>query len=309
MQKIVDEINALEPEMKKLKDEDFPEKTEEFRKRLGVESPTSPQSLGSNVASNFAKASKDRSTGSLSVAPTSTSETDKKKGNLEEQMRDFRYKKFEEVRKKEKLDWIAVGHTLDDQAETFFMNLIRGSGIKGLGAVSEKRDRIIRPLIETEKKEILKYLKEKGQDYRTDKSNLDRKLLRNRIRLDLIPYLEKNYHPQIKRRVSDLSWQVRDVNDFVEEIAEKKYNGVVASRKKDKLEIYLEKYQRLEPVFKGIVFRTAIRELKGNERDLTRANFFEFEKMIESKKDKQQKMKIRKIEIERGTAVVIFKKV
>jgi tRNA(Ile)-lysidine synthase len=129
----------------------------------------------------------------------------RKKAISEEKLRGIRYAFFEEVRTKQNFDFISVAHTLDDQAETVLMRVIRGSGLKGLRAMQIKNGKIIRPLLNTSRQEVLKYIKENKLKYRIDKSNSERLFFRNKIRNDLIPQLEKKYNPQIKRRLANMA--------------------------------------------------------------------------------------------------------
>ena len=93
---------------------------------------------------------------------------------------------------------IATGHHRDDQAETVLINLIRGSGPEGLKGIRPIRDgRIIRPLLNVRRGEILEFLKREGLAYVVDSSNLNPVFLRNRIRNELIPELATRYNPRI----------------------------------------------------------------------------------------------------------------
>ncbi len=92
---------------------------------------------------------------------------------------------------------VALGHTMNDQAETFLMRLFRGSGSVGLSAMSYRRDVFIRPLLSIQRQEILEYLKLRGIQWREDASNLDTQFLRNRLRQELIPSLQDRYNPRI----------------------------------------------------------------------------------------------------------------
>ncbi len=123
--------------------------------------------------------------------------------NLEEKLRDIRYRFFEKIRLQKKATLIAVAHHQDDQAETFLLRLLRGSGMQGLSAMRPKNELLIRPLIDMSRADILRYLKERGISYRTDTSNTDQRILRNRLRHSLIPLLEKEYQPNIKKILAD----------------------------------------------------------------------------------------------------------
>ena len=92
---------------------------------------------------------------------------------------------------------VALGHTMNDQAETFLMRLLRGSGSVGLSAMSCKREVFIRPLLSIQRHEILEYLNLRGITWREDASNLDTQFLRNRLRQELIPSLQDRYNPKI----------------------------------------------------------------------------------------------------------------
>jgi len=105
--------------------------------------------------------------------------------------RDLRYEWFEELRKEKKYHFIATAHNLDDILETFFINLSRGTGIRGLSGIPPKSGRLIRPLLFASREEIIAYATEKGLSYREDSSNASEKYLRNRIRHKLLPMLEE----------------------------------------------------------------------------------------------------------------------
>lgn len=108
--------------------------------------------------------------------------------------RKIRYEFFNEIREKTGGGKIATAHNLNDQAETFFMRVLRGSSSDGLVSVKPLReDGVIRPLIEIKREEIETYLKEKNQDYVTDETNFKEDYLRNKIRLTLIPLLKKEF--------------------------------------------------------------------------------------------------------------------
>lgn len=113
--------------------------------------------------------------------------------SIEMEARELRYTWFANRAKELGAEGICVAHHKDDQAETLLLNLIRGTGLRGLSGMHPDRTinglRILRPLLDTTKAEILQYLAKKQQDYVTDSTNLERDALRNRIRLDLIPML------------------------------------------------------------------------------------------------------------------------
>lgn len=109
--------------------------------------------------------------------------------SLEDAARQARYDFFDELSQKQNVI-IATAHTLNDNAETFFINLLRGSGSRGLCAIPQKRQNIIRPLLFTKRDEIIAHLEAVGLDYRTDSTNADTVFLRNFLRHNVIPQFE-----------------------------------------------------------------------------------------------------------------------
>jgi len=152
---------------------------------------------------------------------------------IEEQARTKRYAALYTIAKRAGCNKIAVGHTLDDQAETVVMRFIKGSGLAGLcGILPEKHlfknkgVSVIRPLLCIEKKDILEALKKGGKKYRVDRSNFSGEFFRNRIRFEVIPLLLK-YNPQIKKQVAQMSFLVQDDFAFMERCAEEALGKIV----------------------------------------------------------------------------------
>lgn len=119
-----------------------------------------------------------------------------KKISIEMAARELRYAYFHELMKSTKISVLAVAHHQNDQAETLLINLIRGTGIHGLRGMLPKNGETVRPLLCVTREEILDYLAEKGQEYVTDSTNLSTDYTRNKIRLELLPYL-KTLNPSI----------------------------------------------------------------------------------------------------------------
>ena len=122
---------------------------------------------------------------------------DRPGGSLQNAARNLRYRFIERVADEQGATKIAMGHHQDDQAETVLMNLLRGSGTRGLGGIPPVRGRIIRPLIECSRKEIEAYALHQGIPYVEDSSNDLLSYSRNRIRLQLLPELAKGYNPRV----------------------------------------------------------------------------------------------------------------
>lgn len=109
--------------------------------------------------------------------------------SIEMAARDLRYRLFEELRASSGAEAIAVAHHRDDSAETILLNLIRGTGIKGLRGIQPKNGKIVRPLLCVGRTDIIDYLKWREEDFVTDSTNLTTDYTRNKIRLEIIPKL------------------------------------------------------------------------------------------------------------------------
>jgi tRNA(Ile)-lysidine synthase len=132
--------------------------------------------------------------------------------SLETSARELRYDFFQQLLKKNACDKIATAHTLDDQAETVLLRILRGTGTSGLAAIPPLRDaspdlvaRVVRPLLGTRREDIEKYLRALDQPWREDASNRDPKHLRNRIRHELLPHLEREYNPALRQALVNLA--------------------------------------------------------------------------------------------------------
>ena len=124
------------------------------------------------------------------------------KGGLEEAARLERYAFLREVEDKHGAVGIAVAHTLDDQAETFLLRLLRGAGTAGLGAMRPVSGDILRPMLEATRRDVLAHLESRGLEHREDETNADLSFPRNRVRRELLPYLEQRFNPKVRQALA-----------------------------------------------------------------------------------------------------------
>ncbi|MGQ9801429.1 MAG: tRNA lysidine(34) synthetase TilS [Candidatus Saccharicenans sp.] len=140
--------------------------------------------------------------------------------NLEEAARLKRYEFLEKAAEKWGADLVVTAHTMNDQAETVLMKIFRGTGVEGLQAIRLRAGQVVRPLLGLRREEIEQYLREKGLKYRVDETNLDTALLRNRIRQELIPLLEKEFEPEVVSHLAQLALIAQDENEALAELVE-----------------------------------------------------------------------------------------
>jgi len=173
--------------------------------------------------------------------------------------RDLRYRWFAQLAEQQRLDSVAAAHTLDDQAETVLLKFLRGAGTKGLAGIYPILDlatpggssgakaplqemavagaaeaaplqstvspdvtlRIVRPLLGVSREDVENYLESLAQSWREDESNLDHRFLRNRLRHELLPLLEREYNPKIRRLLNDVADTSRAEEDYWRQFAER----------------------------------------------------------------------------------------
>lgn len=189
--------------------------------------------------------------------------------NLEEAGRERRYAFLREAADRVKADKIATGHTLSDQAETVLMRILRGSGPTGLAGIAPCLDRrIIRPLIEVERDEVEAILRRRKTPYRRDESNQDLRYLRNRVRLRLIPYLQKNFEPKVVRQIGRLAEISREEEDVWEQITRPPLKRALL-RKNQGLFLDARRVSAALPALGRRLVRAYLRAVKGDLRRLS----------------------------------------
>lgn len=148
------------------------------------------------------------------------------KRGIEETGRKIRYDFFDEVMKKTNSNKIAIAHNSNDRAETIIMNIFRGTGTRGLIGIEKISGKYIRPLIEIKRIEIEEYLKENNISSRHDESNDENIYTRNKVRNIVIPYIEKEFNPNIMNTIERLSDIVKEEEEYLQNQTDKFYKDI-----------------------------------------------------------------------------------
>ena len=219
--------------------------------------------------------------------------------SVEEAARDARYEVLRETACSLGVSVIATAHHRGDQAETVLWNLIRGSGLPGLCGILPVREmasapgstpgenetcglRLVRPLLETDRKEIEEWLRERGQSWRTDQTNLDPSITRNAIRLQLLPSMEK-LNPAAGRHIAQTAEELARIRSYLDDVTSEAYGRCVRSVRPSglrhgsdeageicELQIDLHVFRTLPEVISRSVLHRAIGEAAGTLRDISR---------------------------------------
>src|SRR5882757_3078748 len=197
--------------------------------------------------------------------------------NLEERARDARYRFLNRAADAVGAEYIALAHHADDQAETVLMRMLRGAGIAGLAAMSERGPtRLIRPMLGLSRAEILAYLHARGITFVEDSSNRSPEILRNRIRTELIPMLERDYAPGLRGRLVEIAGEMRSVDDFMNAAASIEFAAMRSSD--DALDV--ARFPALAPALQMSVLRLYIGARMRTLRRITRAHLEALRRLV-----------------------------
>jgi tRNA(Ile)-lysidine synthase len=139
--------------------------------------------------------------------------------SIEDAARRLRYRSLEESAFDAGASRIAVGHTLDDQAETFLLKLVRGAGATGLGAIYPLRQQVIRPALDVSRADLREYLSARGEGWVEDESNADLSNPRNRVRHDVLPHLEAALGLPARRAIARAAGLAQEDSRWLSELA------------------------------------------------------------------------------------------
>ena len=229
--------------------------------------------------------------------------------SIEEAAREYRYKFYSDSAKYFHASKIALGHSADDQGETVLMRMIRGCGLEGLKGIPAMRDNIIRPLIECTRDEIEHYCRKYQLKYRIDFTNKEPVYFRNKIRLELLPLLSREYNENIKDHLLKLGNIASEVSEYLQKETDAAFRKVLIKEMADRIIINLEKLNDYPLAIKRNIIRESIQIIKGNLNDITFWHIHQIENMTNHQSgekgiDLPKGLKIKK----RYNELIIFKK-
>ncbi|MCB9799450.1 MAG: tRNA lysidine(34) synthetase TilS [Candidatus Omnitrophica bacterium] len=185
------------------------------------------------------------------------------KESIEEAARHARYAFFEKTAKKYKIKKIALAHILQDQAETVFMRMVTGTGVRGLSGIRTKIEKghltYVRPLLDFNKEDLLRFLKGNRFKYCRDHSNRSTRFMRNKIRHYFLPWLEREINPRVSETLARLPAIVDEENKFFEEMENDAWKKVFSRRLKQKIFLNRKVFSSLA---RALQFRVLARALK-----------------------------------------------
>jgi tRNA(Ile)-lysidine synthase len=195
--------------------------------------------------------------------------------SLEEAAREMRYRFLFNTAEQHHAQAVAVGHHADDQVETVLMHLLRGAGLAGLRGMSfrslpnpwNEQIPLIRPLLENWREEIMSYVSERGLEPAMDASNLDTRFYRNRLRHELIPYLE-DYNPGVRPRLWQMADVLREDDNLIQGMVKQAQKDCILDEGADYFAFDLEALRKQASGIQRRVLRRAIQKLRPGMRNL-----------------------------------------
>lgn len=205
-----------------------------------------------------------------------------RKQSAEEAGRDARHQWLHDTAVAVKAQKIALAHSLDDQAETILHRIIRGTGLRGLKGMapirllSKKSDLfLVRPLIEVERYEIEAFLRERGIAYKTDMTNFDTSITRNKLRHKLIPMIESEFNPRVKMSLVKLGQTAGSFYILLREIAGEVFENTKMLSGEDEVCLSVEEFAKLPPAIQTLIIDRALKTLLGRMPHLNFEHYLE----------------------------------
>ena len=181
--------------------------------------------------------------------------------------REERYKAFNKIKEKFSYNKIAVAHNSNDQAETILMRLMRGSGLEGLTGIKAKReDGIIRPILCLNRNEIEGYCNEYKLEPRIDKSNYEKIYNRNKVRLDILPYMKENFNEDIIDTLNRMALLLQKDNEYLEEVATMAYRKY-CKEEKDKIIVSKELFENEKEAITTRILKRSFKNISNSHKN------------------------------------------
>ncbi len=180
----------------------------------------------------------------------------------EEAARVLRYEFLERIRADTKSTHIATAHTADDQAEEVLLRLIRGAGLSGLKGIPWIRGRIVRPILGITRCQVLEYLAANNISYVTDRSNTERTYMRNRVRIELLPLLARDFNLAIVRTINRTAGLLAEDHQLLEDMAEMAYHeSLLSPHRGNGLALSVEKIRGFPGPIRRRIYRIALMKM------------------------------------------------
>ncbi len=227
--------------------------------------------------------------------------------SLEEGARSLRFEVFNELSQKLKINKIALGHHADDQAETVFLHMIQGAGIRGLRGILPQRDNVIHPLLFAHRDEITTYASEHQIPFIDDESNASRKMLRNRIRHDLLPAIEQSLNLNSIEGLNHSATYLAEAEQFIKHHIQIAYEACVSQESFGEIVLDIDRYKGYFSIVQSGILTQIIESIHQNHQSVRRFEIERAKSLIASGRSGAETMIGQKIKMIRTTDSLVFK--
>ena len=232
------------------------------------------------------------------------------KQGTEEAGRTVRYDFFEEILKKENANKIAIAHNKNDKAETIIMNILRGSGVAGLKGIEPIRNnKYIRPLIETNRKQIEEYCNINKLEPRIDNTNFINDCKRNKIRNIVIPYIKEEFNSNIINTIERLSEVITEEDMYIRKIVIQNFNSIKLQECNGRTVLDWKKFKNLEGFIKKRIIIYTIERTIGNVQNIEKVNIEDILKMCSNNVGNKYLMPNKHVKIFVNNGKITFTKI
>nr|MDK2851374.1 tRNA(Ile)-lysidine synthase [Candidatus Cloacimonadota bacterium] len=206
--------------------------------------------------------------------------------DLENRARKARFEVFEQILINYRFNKVLLAHHKWDLAETVLLNLFRGSGLTGMGGIRALQGNVMHPMLEFDPLELKALLKEVGLSWREDKSNIDLRFTRNRLRVDLIPHLAEYYNPQIRQKLAEEAQVLQQADEYILEKSLRRFKKICLENSNGRIILSIPDLLKAPSIEHYYIFREAFRQVSGMMQDFFRIHYDELSALLETQGSK-----------------------
>jgi len=210
------------------------------------------------------------------------------KKNSENHTRKIRFKYFNDLRKLYKINKIVLGHNKKDQAETMIFRLFRGAGYTGIKGIAPKVGNVIHPLLPFSRNEIEEYLQSQNINWCEDISNQNNEFSRNRIRNELLPWVQKNLNGNVVEKLFQASQIFTETDEILETLAMRRLQKI--QKHKNHLAVEIHKLKKVRKVIRFYIYKHLFAKIVGDANGFYHSHFEEIEAILVANGSKKLKI-------------------
>ncbi len=206
----------------------------------------------------------------------------KSASNLENNARNIRFRYFNKLKRSYNVSKIALGHNREDQAETMIYRMFRGSGYTGIKGILPKNGNTVHPLLCFSKADIIEYLQTENVSWREDLSNQENTFTRNKIRNEMIPWIQENLNPKVINKLYNAAALFSDTDEILRELAKRRLLNAQIKHSKNGYKFSLKIIKKMRPVLRFYLYREIYKKFNNKEKDFYHSNFEEIEAILDA---------------------------